>query len=330
MKQYIKFILFLILGFYITHTISAQDSEGFVVIDPKTDQFASIYLQTHKGLPRFGVLDNYLPFRTKATRTSYTPEIRAKIRKAQTGRSNYSLMVRLKYLAPLMDDLDKEKLTPMGVNISQAQRNSVWLQSFLRTRLAPGICLTETCQKLGRGKNEFERLRNYKAFTAEHLGPLQEWANTFFKDDQVIGYHVSTISFGRQYDFERKGYWVSHSFGINNVFFSGKSRDMKILFEPQKSYENTLKNKLGRGNALQFLLKMDEATAERYQTMGVTTFYLVKRIKVKHSGKEIANAAQATEFNYAHETPELAVYEDIGLSKLVSTLSLDNLILKTP
>ncbi|UJH68557.1 hypothetical protein [Allomuricauda sp. SCSIO 65647] len=330
MKRTVNLCLFLILGFGAITTLAAQDSGGLMTINPNQDDFATIHLQTHKDLPRFGVFDNYLPARTKATRTSYSPEIREKIKTVRTGLSNYSLMVRLKYLAPLMADLDTERLTPMAGNSTKAHRNSVFLQSFLRTRLASSICHAEVCQNLGKGRNEFERLRNYKAFTSKYLGPLQEWAKTFFEDDQVVGYHVSSVSFGRQYDFERKGYWVSHSFGMNNVFSMGKARDMRIVFEPKAPYENNLKNKLGRGNALQFLLKMDEETAERYQTEGITTLYLVKKIKVQHAGKAIDNAAQPIEFKYAHESPEIEIYEDLALTKPLSALSLNDLILKTP
>lgn len=330
MKPYIKFWFSLFLFLFAALTLSAQDSEGIMILNPKQEQFVPIHLQTYKDLPRFGLLDNYLPKGTKASRSSYTPEIREKMKKVRVGLTNYSLMTRLKYLAPKMGDLDTERLTTMASNMSAEQQNSVQLQNFLRRRLATNICLAEVCQKQGRGKNEFERLRNYKAFISEYLEPLQNWAKSFFKDDHVVGYHVSSVSIGRQYDFEKKGYWVNHSFGLNGVFSMGKSRDMRVVFEPKTAYENGLKNKLGRGNSLQFLLKIDEKTAESFQATGTSALYLVKKIRVTHSGKAIENAAQPIEFNYAHLSPEIEIYEDIALTKLLNTLSLDNLILKTP
>ncbi|MEM1338369.1 MAG: hypothetical protein AAGF96_11485 [Bacteroidota bacterium] len=308
--------------------IIAQGSGGMVSLHPEEDHFVSIHLQTHKGLPRFGVLDNYVSQGTRATRSSSTPEIREKTKKVRTGLSNYFLMTQLKYLAPLMGDLDKERLTPVSGNTSQAQRNSVFLQRFIRTRLASSICLAEACQKLGKGKNEFERLRNYKAFTSQFLQPLQEWSQTFFKDDQLTVYHVSSVSLGRQYDFDRKGYWINHGFGMNSAFSMGNSRHIRIVFEPKTPYENNIKNKLGRGNTLQFLLKMNEETAERYQTEGVTRLYLVKKIRIQHGGKTIENATHPITFNYAHLDPVLEIYEDLALTTLLSTLSLDHLILK--
>ena len=329
LMKHLKLYMSLIFSFCTTVSLFAQDQEGILKIDPEHKDFVSIYLQSHKGLPRFGLLDNYVSEGIKVTRSSYTPEIREKLKKVRTGLSNYSLMTRLKYLAPLMDDLDRERLTTMNGNSSISQRNSIYLQNFLRRSLAPKICLSEVCQKLGRGKNEFERLRNYKAFTLDYLGPLQEWAATFFKDDQLEGYHVSVVSLGRSYDFERKGYWIHHGFGMNDAISIGNGREIRIVFEPGTPYENDLKNKLGRGNAVQFLLKMDEEMAERYQMEGITRLYLVKKIRIQHGGKTITDAAQPIEFGYSHITPKIEIYEDIALTKLLWTLSLDNLILKT-
>ena len=187
LMKHLKLYMSLIFSFCTTVTLFAQGQEGILKIDPEHKDFVSISLQSHKGLPRFGLLDNYVSEGIKVTRSSYTPEIREKLKKVRTGLSNYSLMTRLKYLAPLMDDLDRERLTPTNGNSSITQRNSIYLQSFLRRSLAPKICLSEVCQKLGRGKNEFERLRNYKAFTLDYLGPLQDWAATFFKDDELVG-----------------------------------------------------------------------------------------------------------------------------------------------
>ena len=62
---------------------------------------------------------------------------------------------------------------------------------------------------------------------------------------------------------------------------------------------------------------------------GITRLYLVKNIRIRHGGKTIADAAQPIEFSYSHITPEIEIYEDIALTKLLWTLSLDNLILKT-
>ncbi|MEM9076369.1 MAG: hypothetical protein AAGC43_04980 [Bacteroidota bacterium] len=326
----LEFYLSLTFSFCCCLTSLVLGQEDLITIDSKDKNFVSIHLQAHKELPRFGVLDNYVSEDSKPTRTSYTSEIREKIKKVRKGLVNYSLMTRLKYLAPLMNDLDTERLTAMSGTADKIQRNSALIQNFIRRGFASSICLSEVCQNLGREKNEFERLRNYKAFTYEHLESLQLWAETFFEEDQLEGYHVSTISFGRQYDFERKGYWVRHSFGMNNAISVGNNRLIRILFEPKTLYESNLKNKFGRGSTLQFLFKMDEATAERYQMKGITRLYLVKKIKIQHGGKIIEDATQPIEFSYAHVNPEFELYEDIALTKLLQTLSLDNLTLKNP
>lgn len=322
---------FNLLVFIITfgHAQTADKGDLLVYKSP-SEKFIDITLQAHNELPRFGVPNDYLPVGQKPTRGAHTPEIRKKQALTSIGLRNYSIMISLKYLAPIMKDLDTERLTIASGNATGAQQNSIFLQNFLRNQVAPTICTAEACKGAGQGKNEFERLRNYKVFVENCLEPLQKWSNTFFENNELMAYHVSYLSFGNNYDFDQKGYWVSHNFGLNNIFPRKQSGGTKMVtFEPLTPYEHTLKNKLGRGLGLQFLLKIDEETAERYQVAGIRRLYAVKKIKLEYVEQELTNTGQPLNFNYSHENSEVKIYEDAALTKLVTTLSLKNLILKT-
>ncbi|WP_431126237.1 hypothetical protein [Flagellimonas flava] len=328
MRKKYSFLLIVLLV-TLTNAQTAGEEELMVYRSPSV-KFHDITIQKHQGLPRFGVFDNYLPAGQKPTRSVFTPEIRKKQALTQKGLKNYSLMVSLKYVKPLMKDLDKDRLTMPSGNTDDTRRNSIFLQNFLLRQVAPSICVTDDCQNAGQGSNEFERLRNYKAFVDNCLGPLQKWSTSFMENDELTAYHVSQLAIGNSYDFDRKGYWTYHYFSLNDIFPHKMAGGFKkISFEPVATYENNLKNKLDRRAGLQFLLQLDEKAAERFQVNRVYSLYLVKKIRLKHLDKELINASQPLEFIYSHESPKVMVYEDAGLTKLVTELSLENLIFKT-
>lgn len=314
--------------------IQAQETNDLIVFDPPSGKYVPITLQAHKGLPRFGALNDYRPQNNNANgqvrpvRGVLSSENRDKIGKARTGLRNFSILVGLKYMEPFMVDLDRERLTTLSGSMTQKQQNSAYLQSYLLNQVAPNICLDEACKSANQGRNEFERLRNYKTFMDECFGPLQKWSKEFFKDDELVGYHVSVLHIGNGYDFDKKGYWVNHYFNVNDVFAVKAGGVKRVIFEPVAAYENELAKSLDSRKGIQFFLKLDEATAERFTKEGTNSLYLVKKIKLTYSGKTMSQPREPMEFNYAHESKALEIYEDAALTKHFATISLDNLTLK--
>ena len=333
-----RYVLGLALAFMTTASpISAQNTtEETVVYESPSPMFVTIELQAHKGLPRFGTLNNYTGQGSASKpsqptmRTVRNPEALEKAKSTKLGLLRFSLMVGLKYIAPFMDDLDRERLTTMASTNSQKQRNSTYLQHFLLNQVAPNIGLDEACTNANQGKNEFERLRNYKTFVDNCLEPLERWSQDFFKNDELTGYHVSTLHVGSGYDFDKKGYWIQHHFSLNNVFPVKQGGIKRVDFEPVAAYESELLKKGIGKKSIQFFLKMDGQDAERLVKEGINRLYLVKKIRMVHSGKPMSQPSDPVTFNYAHASKELQIYEDESLTKLFTTLSLDNLVLKTP
>ncbi|WP_047245632.1 hypothetical protein [Maribacter thermophilus] len=310
------------------------DDKEMVVYQSPSDKFASITLQAHKGLPRFGVPNMYREqtggirqgMRTvRPVRGGKNPVGNDKNKLVTTGKSNLSLLVSLKYLRPFMEDLDRERLTTLTSNMTEKESNSAFLQRFLRSQVAPNLCLADECKNANQGKNEFERLRNYTSFVDNCLDPLLDWSKNVMEGDELVGYHVSMLNIGSNYDFDKKGYTAYHSLILNNIFSVKQGIGRQVVFKPVKPFEEALQNSIDRNKNIEFFLSMDEQTAERFQKEGIKRLYAVKKIKLQRSNKPMESPSKAIEFNYSHESADLEIYTDEALTQHFKTLSLADL-----
>ena len=244
------------------------------------------------------------------------------------GFQNNIKLVGLKYLSDIYNDIDRERLTKLPeTNTTGKQKNSYDAQRYLRSLLT--LCVEEACRNGLNGKNEFERLRNYKNFVNENLDELRKWSTTFFTNNSVIGYDVSLLSLGA-YDFDKNGYWTY----LNLNLILGHSREPAIstVFEPKADYENDLLNNVivGRSKQLgrvQIFLAMSPEKAEKLQLSNVRNLYLVKKIKLTYK-EVVPGYTTRLAFAYHHESPAMEIYEDAALTIKIGNLSLDNLIIK--
>ncbi|MCK0160952.1 hypothetical protein [Allomuricauda sp. F6463D] len=326
-------IVLCFLGLLSGNAQSIDDKE-MVVYQSPSDKFVSMSLQAHKGLPRFGVLNMYREqtggqrqgMRTvRPVRGGKNPVSNDKNKIVTMGKNNFSLLVGLKYLRPFMEDLDRKGLTTITSNMSEKESNSAFLQRFLRSQVAPNLCLTDECKNAGQGKNEFERLRNYTSFVDNCLDPLLDWSKNIMEGDELVGYHVSMLNIGNNYDFDKKGYTVYHSIILNNIFTRKQGILNQVVFNPVKPFEEALQNSIDRNKNIKFLLHIDEQTAERFQKEGIRRLYAVKKIKVKRSNKPMKSPSDAIEFTYSHESADLEMYTDEALTQHFKTVSLADL-----
>lgn len=334
-----KFGLIICICFVMVFQSNAQSSvDDKLTINAPTDKFVSIELQAHKGFPRLGVVNTnqgQVSGQRQGIRTvspvrgKKNPEVLENSKVVFSGKNNFSLLVSLKYLAPFMGDLDRERLTTLTSGMSEKESNSALLQRFLRSNIAPNLCLTDECRNANQGKNEFERLRNYKNFVNNCLDPLLKWSQQLMQNDQLVGYHVSVLQIGNNYDFDKKGYWVYHSLVPNDIFPIKQGVIKKVMYKPVQPFEVALQNKLGKSKNIGFFLSMDEQTAERLQHEGVRRLYVVKKIKVERSSTPMNAVSEVIEFNFSHENADLEIYMDEALKKHFISTSLSNLTLKT-
>ncbi len=205
-KKYCYYLT-IIISVYSTTILFSQelDENDLIVHKAPSSKFHNIILQSHNGLPRFGLLNNYRKntntvIRHKMERLD--PVTREKNKKIQLGYHNYFKMVTFKYLAHIYKNIDRERLTKVPTNnATEKQQNSYASQQYL-AQLSQSICIEEKCKNGFSGANEFERLRNYKTFVNENLDNLRKWSNTFFKNNTTIGYHVTKVGLS-SYDFDK-------------------------------------------------------------------------------------------------------------------------------
>jgi hypothetical protein len=350
-KIYNCYLTIIISAFFTTISYAQNiDDLDLIMYQTPSPKFHDITLQSYKGLPRFGYLNSY----TKKNSLAVSPKSQDPRRQNPRGQSlrrpdprkqdpvtkkknnkislsyeNYIKMVTFKYLADIYKDLDRERLTktPPG-NITGKQKNSYEAQRYLRNLLT--LCVEEECKNSLYGKNEFERLRNYKTFVNENLDVLRKWSNTFFTNNNVIGYDVTYLVLST-YDFDKNGYWTNLNLNINIGYSRGVT--VSTIFEPKANYENDLLNKTA-GNSnnkiypLKIFLAISPEKAEKLQLNNIKRLYLVKKIKISH--KEVVSNYRTPflKLTYHHESPTMEIYEDIALTKKFGTLSLDKLIIK--
>lgn len=323
-------------GAFLGYAQSVGDKETVVFRAP-SDKFVTIKMQKHKGLVRLGVANSYQKQTAggnqglraaRPVRGKRNPEILEKNRVVASGKNNFSLLVSLKYLQPFMKDLDRERSTDLKSQMSEKESNSVLIQRFLKNHVAPNLCVTDECKNANQGKNEFERLRNYTSFVDTCLDPLLKWGQSIMEGDELVGYHVSVLSLGSNYDFDKKGYWVYHNLALNDIFPLRQGVVKKVVFEPVRPFEIALQNKANRHRTIAFFLRMDEQTAEHLQNEGMGRLYAVKKIKVERSSKPMNTVSEPMEFRYSHEDADLEIYLDGALTKHFTTISLADLTLK--
>ena len=331
-KQYC-YLTIIVSIFFTTISYSQEvDDSDLIMYKTPSPKYRDIILQSYKGLPRFGTLNNYrkntnsLGHRKMQRQDPITIE---KYKKVQLGYQNYFKMVGLNYLSSTFKDLDRDRLTKTpSDNSTEKQKNSYAAQRYL-TQLSRSICVEEKYKNGFSGANEFERLRNYKTFVNDNLDDLKKWGRTFFTNNNVVGYHVSRLGLGSlSYDFDKNGYWMFLSLHINVA----NNRTTYTFFEPKAHYENDLMNKSGsspnRMRSLQIFLPVSPENAEKFQLNNIRNLYLVKKIRITYK-KEVKDKHTSTlKLTYHHESPLLEIYEDVALTKKIGTLSLDNLILK--
>lgn len=329
-----------------TASEEAIDMTDVLTIKSPSNKFKSIHLQTHKGLPRFGVHNQYR-FINKYKNLDLN---RPKNTLVKEGFINYANMVKMKYMASYFDDIDKTYLTELS---HENRDNKKDIHSFtaqnhllraMRTLVSEEIKRTYFCDieenpkcrftgMWGGTRDEFVAQEKYAAFVAANLEELRKWSTDFFKDNNEMGYFVTRHKFG-QYDFDKGGFWVQlppHSkkyfgFGIiDEAFF--------YEFFPEEPFENAYLNSI-KNTFPKILLPIPADKAEDFLNNRGIDFnnrrpseFIYSAIKVRIVYKAL-NTANITipspTFTYQFEDPIIEFYQDIELTKKIGELSLKN------
>ncbi|MFD1162403.1 hypothetical protein [Hwangdonia seohaensis] len=315
-----------------TSTYNFDTSDVFMIKSP-SENYKDILLQSHNGLPRFGVLNRY-----EISRGKIEPNSREKSKLISESYSSYIGLIQMDYMKAMYNDFNRtvRALTrPNGT--TKKEENSYKAQQHF-WKLASQIC-TETTGDIHAGTNEFERRRNYKDFVANNLDGLRNWSNTILKNNSINGYWVNMIRL-KDYDFDKKGYWINiilSNVRQRNSRFSTKYNFFKN-YVPKHGFETKLyseKNKLNTTPAIKVLFKISPEEAEKIQqptklnrgTVMLNTLYAAAKIKVtiKPFVEDQNNRTpEIPEFDHHFISPIIVLYKDAALTKKVGEISLEN------
>ncbi|WP_430968912.1 hypothetical protein [Spongiimicrobium sp. 2-473A-2-J] len=341
-KTYAMLPLLLLLSIPVYQQVETGpiDLSDVLVYKAPATAFKDIELQSHKGLPRFGTLNQYRPVPTSAGKPQQafkkavrpSPEIREKLKRLRAGYINYLGLVKMKHMKPLYDDMNRTQISaPVYQNTQEKDARSYLAQTQLR-KLANTICTQEVYDAAYGGTNQFEQQRNYANFVAKHFDGLQQWSKDFMPNDALEAYHVSVLNVLRGYDFDKKGYWIN----LNAALYDPHARGSRMSFfselVPQASFEEALLNMMSgsgkRHKSITVLLPMNASDAEVLSTSGQGRVFVVVKIRTFLQKVEFAGNNPIFSFGYHYKSPVLEVYKDEALTQKIGDISLERPILK--
>jgi hypothetical protein len=301
--------------------------------------FVTIVLQTHNGLLRFGVQNNYTflpdgrPLRKDLNQAKI---INLKRSTLNEGRQAFTEILRMKFMTDLYKDLDKKSFTVSERSMYKEDKNSLLAQNQLLklanavsniSLMAKHFCnpkiadcnynvenfyrgIRNTKPWGGGGANEFKRLNSYTSFVSQYLEQLQRWSSSLFTDNTIDGYLVLMARLG-VYDFENKGYWLSYGMGSTSWQF--------LRFHTLAP--NTInERKLTSSNTSSILYKMPVDTAEEFSEK-TKIIYLVYKVKAVLEGLDPHYESIKTSFSLENSIIEL--YDNEDLKTKIGEIAID-------
>ncbi|MFD1162404.1 MULTISPECIES: hypothetical protein [Hwangdonia] len=338
----IQFVMFYGIANAQTDTTDAIKKIGYN--DTKTFKSTSqnhipLVLQTHNGLLRFGKQNSYslLPDGSHLSHKIVQAQgIDIKNAKLSESRQAFIQLLRMKYMAEVYKDLDKESFTVQASSMYKNEKNSLQAQNQL-LKLANAVSSVRLINKYfcnpkindcnytpenfyrgtrhllpwgGQGANEFRKLNSYTSYVSQHLEPLKNWSTSLFTNNTIDAYMVLTSRLGT-YDFKNKGFWLS--------FHSSQSSWFSLRFynlAPNTANER----KLTSSNVSSILYKMPANNAEQFSEK-TRVIYMVFKIKVLLKGIDPYREAIKSSFSLENSTIEL--YDTEDLKTKIGEISID-------
>lgn len=316
--------------------IEYKDTKTF---KPPSQSFVPIILQTHNGLLRFGVQNNYTflpdgrPLRKDLNQAKI---INFKRSTLNEGKQAFTELLRMKFMADIYKDIDKSYFTVSEKSMYKEDKNSLLAQNQL-LKLANAVSNISLMEKHfcnpkiadcnynseiffrgisntkpwgGVGANEFKRLNRYTSYVTQYLEQLQQWSSSMFTDNTIDGYLVLMSRLG-VYDFENKGYWLHYGMGKN----SWKFLRFHTLI-PNTIHER----KLTSSKTSSILYKIPADKAEQFSE---TTKIVYLVFKVKAQLKELDPYYETIKTAFSLENSIIELYNNEDLKTKIGEISID-------
>ncbi len=330
------------------------DMSDITTITSPSPKFKHIYLQSHKGLPRFGAQNMYHKLNERGGVIGID---RVKNDLLKQSYQNYFNLLFMKFLSTEYDDIDREYLTEVthenrdnkkdiNSKVVQANLHALALGLGSKSQVTQYFCDQEdgNCRfkrNWSGTRDDFEIQEKYAAYVKENLDDLRAWSKTLFKDNSLNAYWVHKYEFNPygnpvlQYDFEKNGYWV-------DVYPSGRNHHQKgfqyhgdeaFFFEflPETAYGNNHLNIMNDGNNFwpKMLLKLSPSDAEALVDRKTRSLYATFHVNIifKEVNNSHAGLPQLT-YTFHLTDPIITFYEDVELTQKLAEISLEQPIYK--
>ena len=319
MKPVACILLFIFASTAQTVFSQEYETKDLLIIKSPSDHFNEIVLQTHNNLPRLGVFNHYNTEGQLATSNKVT---RSKQQQIHADFESYKKLIALKYAKDLYKNLNTEKPTVMqqakGKDI--VELHNTILQQLIRSLLNSYFCKSEVCLNAYNGANEFEILRNYKAFSKDVLPDLLAWSKTIFEEESNVVYFVSRHR-TNNYNFDKKGYETYLSFNL----FDNRQKGIHLRsdFKPKSTFEKAIFKTLANSKSLPFFIPMSERDAEALEA-GYNTMYLVRKMELEITYNPLEKSKEM-QVSFNHANPTIEIYKDAALLKKIGEISLEKI-----
>ncbi|RYC50832.1 hypothetical protein [Flagellimonas olearia] len=321
--------------------------DGILFKSPN-ENFINFELQSYKGLPRFGML-------TKDLDSSSEKEL-------ERYYEIYSSLIELKYLKDIsIDELRAENLGIHSDQTINGVKRVTYLSSTQETFLkyfcneTIGSCKTfpyrivgdmdRTPGSMGGSKNgvmghwggknatEFQQKRSFDSFLQDDYNTLKEWSEDIWADGFEIGYLVSSVTLDRRrYDFKNQGYWLNIGLKSNELINLSNNTfsplQIIVRYIPDQRFEK--EPEAQKGNVF---FKIAPEKAEELEERNIDRFFVVQKIKLGFYKREKTynkryRIPHKFQFKYNVESPIIELYEDLGLTKKMGEVSLEEGLFK--
>jgi len=355
-----RYVIALLISVFLIGSLSAQSTESsfdmsdVLLIESPSSKFKSIYLQSHKGLPRFGAQNIYLRIGNQPIEDVKANHSKKKL--LEKGHLNYFNLLAMKYFSAYYDDIDPEyltvltrenkdnkkdihsvtaqqKLLPLASNISS---ETLFRAYFCDEKTNPN-CIYPSGQ-WGGSRDDFVIQEKYAAYVKDNLKELRAWSKSLFNEDKQTAYWVQKYSFNPYgnstipYDFEQNGYWMDmfpSSTGLRKglSLYPGGYEAFFFEFLPETNYGNAHLNRMNDPNDYwpKMLLKINPAEAEALANRKTKDLYAAIKVTIVYKELEESQPTFARAvYTYHLADPIIEFYEDVELTQKLGEISLEN------
>lgn len=328
--------------------------KGLILKGPN-DNFKSIDLQLHDGLPRIGAVNSYGKYTTRDH--SYNEDLGNKIKSYIEAQKFYFTMTYIKYKSEQFRSMERNflygRITDKDLDERLRKQFQLGLQKEIESDCRymldeSGINKYFVNPKAGYGgkavtwggrdADEFRKQEIYTKYIEENLDDFLDWSQKdFFNNDMLEFYYVEPVSL-KSYNFEMGAYELSYSASqLKNIsipmFNPDKRKNEFTNYVEQNEFEYNQIDDVYSQYGLYMPMDSKKAKSLKDELSGYSVvtsvnskvLYLVRKMKIKtvpkrRTLKSKNSEYQPQEFSFSFSEPFIEVYADEALTDKIGQI----------